>query len=268
MLEYNFLYPIRKQLKNITCDFIGGDTDTQYKENLKNPQYKDLIPTEYFNYKYNNYGFRCDDFTDYNQHKYRILFLGCSDTEGLGLPLKESWAYKLLHRINEDFNQKIPYWNISMAGSGLDQQVRALYQLNDILKPHIIIALFPDSSRREIYNGLYYFKNIKTPNKKKEYDNVFFDNRLILYQLGKNLSFLKLLAEKNNTKIIANAMCSIDHYYEEYFKHYDFYRYETDYYSCKIDYSRDLRHLGKKSNTKFALKVYDEIFPIVKQILQ
>jgi hypothetical protein len=267
MLQYNFLYPNREQFKNATRVWFPSDTKEIYEEHIKNPKFRDLIPTEYFNYEFNNYGFRCDNFTDYSKHKYRILFLGCSHTEGIGLPVEETWAYKLLQRINEELGENIPYWTIAMGGTGLDAQTRALYQLNDMLRPNIIIALFPEVCRREVYNGFHYLKHIDEKYKIKHYDSVFFDERLMLYQLGKNLSFLKLLADKYNTKIIANPISSAEIYYKEYLDCFDFYKYETDFYSCKLDNGRDLKHLGKKSNTKFALKVYDEIFPTVKQIL-
>ena len=267
MLEYNFLYPIREKLKNVTLDWFPSDLKQAYEENIKNPKYKDLIPTEYFNYEFNNYGFRCDNFTDYSKHKYRILFLGCSHTEGVGLPVEETWAYKLLQIINDELGENIPYWTIAMGGTGLDQQNRALYQLNDMLRPNIIIGLFPNASRREIYNGYYYIKKLPEHLKIKKYEDVFFDDKLILYQLGKNLSFLKLLSNKYNTKIIANATGSCRKiYYKEYNNQFDFYTYQADFYNV-VDMARDMLHAGKKSNTNFALKLYDEIFPIVKQIL-
>lgn len=268
MLEYNFLYPIREKLRNATREWFPSDTKERYEEYIKNPKYKDLIPTEYFNYEFNNYGFRCDNFTDYTKHKYRILFLGCSHTEGIGLPVEEIWAYKLLQKINDELGENIPYWTIAMGGTGLDAQTRALYQLNDMLRPNIIIALFPEASRREIYSGCNYLKYLTEPFKLKKYDDVFFDDRLILYQLGKNLSFLKLIADKYGTKIIGNSTGSCgETYYKEYINQFDFYIYKTDFYTNTVDRARDMMHPGKKSNTQFALKLYDEIFPTVKQIL-
>lgn len=271
MLRYNFLYPIRKELKYTATDWFGSDKLSYYEENIKNFKYKDLMPTVYFNYKFNNYGFRCDDFTDYTKHKYRILFLGCSHTEGIGIPVEETWAYKLLNIINEELNEEIPYWTVAQMGTGLDQQVRALYHLNDMLRPNIIIALFPEAIRREIYNEFHldshFVKNTKIDKDTREnYYKIFSDNRMILYQVGKNLSFLNLLAEKYNTTVIANSVESI--YYEEYYDLFNFYRYKTNFFSCKVDWARDMMHYGKKTNTAFALKVYDEISPIVKKILQ
>ena len=265
MLEYNFLYPIQEKLKNATFNWFPSDTKEMYEKNIKNLKYKNLIPVdEYFSYDFNNYGFRCENFTDYTQHKYRILFLGCSHTNGIGLPVEQTWAYKLLKKINEELKENIPYWTIAIGATGLDQQIRALYQLNDMLRPNIIIALFPDVSRREIYNKFNY---IKDSTKEECYHKIFLDNKLIMYQLGKNLCFLKLLTEKYNTKVIANCINFDKVYYEEYFKHFDFYRYKTDFYSTEVDKARDMMHCGKKTHTEFALKVYDEIFPIVKQIL-
>ena len=76
--EPEFLRIIRPDLVNKTLYWADSDTEEQYNK------VKDRVPygPNDITYKYNNYGFRCDDFTDWRENPIRILFAGCSMTEG------------------------------------------------------------------------------------------------------------------------------------------------------------------------------------------
>ena len=54
-------------------------------------------------YEYNSNFFRCDEFTDSHKEKYHVVFGGCSETEGIGGNLNESWAYKLYLKLKEKY---------------------------------------------------------------------------------------------------------------------------------------------------------------------
>jgi hypothetical protein len=51
-------------------------------------------------YKYNNKGFRCEDFTT-DRKGMHILFGGCSETEGAANLLEDVWAKVLYNKIKE-----------------------------------------------------------------------------------------------------------------------------------------------------------------------
>ena len=58
-------------------------------------------PDNKISYKYNNLGFRCDDFTSSHSGAH-ILFAGCSETEGASNALEECWANVLYNKIKKD----------------------------------------------------------------------------------------------------------------------------------------------------------------------
>jgi hypothetical protein len=49
-------------------------------------------------YSFNDDGYRCDSFS--TESEFPILFMGCSLTEGVGLPLNEVWSYHLHDRMS------------------------------------------------------------------------------------------------------------------------------------------------------------------------
>lgn len=67
-------------------------------------------------YKYNSEWFRSDHFK--KQHKgLHILFSGCSNTEGVGANIEDTWSYMLYKELSKT-NKIDGYYNISKSGSG------------------------------------------------------------------------------------------------------------------------------------------------------
>jgi len=71
-------------------------------------------------YKYNSDWYRSDDFNKNQNSKFHILFNGCSETEGIGGNIEDSWG-KILHT---KFSKKYDvgnFYNLGRAGSGWHQ---------------------------------------------------------------------------------------------------------------------------------------------------
>ncbi len=67
-------------------------------------------------YKYNNEYFRCDDFK--NKHDgLHILFAGCSETEGVGGSLENTWTKKVYEEIKK-IHEVSGFYSIARAGYG------------------------------------------------------------------------------------------------------------------------------------------------------
>ena len=90
-----------------------------------------------YTYKFNSHSFRCDEFIE--QSDLPILFLGCSNTFGIGLELENTWPYVLLNEIKNYTGKKIPLWNLAIPGSSIDEQALVLEYYVDQLKPKIIL---------------------------------------------------------------------------------------------------------------------------------
>ena len=67
-------------------------------------------------YKYNSEWFRCDNFKK-NHHGLHILFSGCSNTEGVGANIEDTWSHMLYTELSK--KHKIDgYYNLAKSGSG------------------------------------------------------------------------------------------------------------------------------------------------------
>ena len=112
MIDISFKSSI--YLHNKILKWEGMDDKELFEKNCK--KYSDNKSLKYYKenpieYSFNNYGFRTpDDFNDINEGN---VFLGCSDTMGVGHLLENTWPYK----VNKEVGGK--FWNLSQGGSGI-----------------------------------------------------------------------------------------------------------------------------------------------------
>ena len=103
--------------------FISEYEKEQFYSNLKTKQ--DLLKYYLENpleYTLNSDGFRSDEFMDGDEV---TLFLGCSDTFGLGLHQEHTWSYKL-HKALDDGTK---YYNLALPGNDIQTDFRTLYYI-------------------------------------------------------------------------------------------------------------------------------------------
>ena len=230
----------KKELK-----WFPSDKEETYEEHNNLYKKDDII------YKFNDNGFRCDEFSLENNN--RIVFLGCSITEGIGVHQHEIWANIFLEKLKIKFNTFIPYWNLSLAGSGIDALLRAYYNYYDLLKPQYVIAYFP-CYRKEIYNNTHEIQSLNV----NDYQNYsdFFNENSIIYETSKNFLLLQNLMEKYNTKLFWNTYDNLEIYPNRINK-----------FNSSIEWdkkARDKMHPGPHAHKKFAEKVYIELHNKIK----
>lgn len=94
-------------------------------------------------YNYNAHGFRCDPFENNNAE---ILFMGCSLTEGTGLPLKDLWST----HVHQALYPNTSYINLGIAGGGVEGQAESLQYFWNQTKRKVkdIVFWVPQYSRR------------------------------------------------------------------------------------------------------------------------
>ena len=128
-------------------------------EDFLMPYEKDLgiKPSNDIIYKYNNIGFRCDDFIK-THNGLHILFAGCSETEGASNKIEDVWSYILYNKIKE----LVPvsgYYNVGKAGLTISAVVMNIFQyVYDYGIPDYIFVQFPDQTRYVTWSeqdGLY-----------------------------------------------------------------------------------------------------------------
>ena len=141
----NRLLLVSGEAPNVVKDWKGSDS----KELFENKIGTDLRPfhNKQYNYwkdkkieyKYNEYGFRSND----NFEGEGIVCLGCSYTEGIGLPIEYNWGYKLAKALNTK------HFNLGQAGLGLDSAYRLLLGFGSKLKFKKVFLLVPPPFRYE-----------------------------------------------------------------------------------------------------------------------
>jgi hypothetical protein len=194
------MFEINSYLKfraNTSDEWATSDTLENYKEYHDFYKSYNLYKPKDFLYKYNDYGFRCDDFsspTDIN-----IVFLGCSVTCGIGLPIEQVWSHLLLEKIRKKTNKNITFRNLAVGGTGLDIQSTNLYWFNRLNKIDYVFALFPALIRRD-----YFFKDdkIKTWNASTILDlgsTLFMDEHYRFYQNYRSLAIIESIATDGAT---------------------------------------------------------------------
>lgn len=256
--ENEFLATPRKYFSNKVFDWFSPDTEENYNKVKKLVPYG---PTD-ISYKYNSQGFRSDEFESWEGHSTRIVFAGCSHTEGIGLPIEDTWANIFHKKICNDLNQKIPFWNIAAGGTGLDHLVRYLIHYGDLLRPNIIISLLPHVIRRERWDTDQWgpWKQYVEKNSKSD---VLYEKRYVIYQTEKNFSVLNLLLERWNSTFL---FYSYDDDYD--FTNINFPRikqYTFDH--TVVDYARDNIHHGPNTQKNFAEKFYQISYNDIKEKL-
>jgi hypothetical protein len=256
-----FLKIVRPDLANQTFNWMTPDTEEEYKKNNK---ITDVLygPTD-ITYTYNNYGFRCDNFDSWENYPYRILFAGCSMTEGIGLPLQDSWAKQVHSMICERMNFNIPFWSVASAGAGIDHMVRYIYNIKDLLKPQIIISYLPDKVRRERWNedrwsawslDLLVEKNTR----------IMLDERFIMYQTEKNLAMLNMILKELDCYFLYSSSMN-DFKISDYVdSHRIIHR---DHIPEQYDVARDCIHAGPKTNKIMAERAFEYFWPKIENKL-
>jgi hypothetical protein len=225
--NYNSVY---KHLANRILYWLPMDTEKLYLKNLKE-NYQLLEKYNWidnnFTYKFNSHGFRCEEFTT----EPSIMFLGCSHTCGIGLPVETIWP----ELVSKQLGMRCA--NLGIGGSSDDTAFRLCHGWIDIIKPKIIMMLEPLDSRIELIDP-YGINDIGPWTKDRHTD--FFkiwteDENNSYFKKLKNKLAIENLCISRNIKLISVAYEDLD---ISIFPHNDL--------------ARDLGHRGVKTNKKIA----------------
>ena len=97
-------------------------------------------------YKYNSEWFRSDNFTKTHDGMH-VLFSGCSNSEGVGADIENTWSNMLYKEIKEH-HKTSGYFNLGQAGAGIDSIVHNITTyVNKYGAPDILFILIPNILR-------------------------------------------------------------------------------------------------------------------------
>jgi len=135
------------EFRGQTLYWSGSDNLERYQSNCKSTTRKQLLDKLGFSetsitYRYNSYGFRDEEFDD----RPCGLAFGCSHTQGVGLPVEDTWP-RVLSKLSGTW-----VWNFGAGGSSLDTVFRLLDFWLPYFTPEFVAICIPDSSRVEVFD--------------------------------------------------------------------------------------------------------------------
>lgn len=120
---------------------IGADSKNHFEDHLKTQPSDWEYRYKQVTYERNSLGHRCKELDQLDDNF--ILFIGCSLTEGVGVALEDTYAYKLAHQLGMD------YYNLGLAGSGADLLCENLSKWFVNIKkiPKLVVIQWPAPNR-------------------------------------------------------------------------------------------------------------------------
>jgi hypothetical protein len=216
-------------------DWFPMDTEELYQHNLATQ--RPLLEkynwiNRRFTYKFNSHGFRSDEFS----LEPSIMFLGCSFTNGIGLPLEDMWTYQVATQLN------LKHFNLGVGGSSNDVAFRMAYAWLPQLKPKLVVLLKPSHTRLEILSDNYCSTMITSraiPRQLKQFYNWWASNdNNGLLNAKKNCLAIEQLCSQQQIKFAV---------------------FHINQMMPTIDLARDLAHHGVGTNKLFAQHILENI---------
>ena len=135
--------------KSVAEKWNGPDNAQTYQKIVKDKSFTTYSDQDFY-YKTNSLGFRSEEFDTPSTAK--ILYAGCSITEGIGLPVEHTWANFLNVLISSEINKPVPLFNVGLGGSSIETICRTVYMVikQKKITPDLVMILLPSVSRNEI----------------------------------------------------------------------------------------------------------------------
>lgn len=130
-----------------TLDWLPTDTKESFERLCQDPAHRAYFESLGWHlpgaitYKINSHGFRCDEFVKGEPY---LVALGCSFTNGIGLPLETIWP----ELVGKELGLKVA--NLSWGGSSADTCYRLAEYWVPELKPKLVVMFAPPQDRVEL----------------------------------------------------------------------------------------------------------------------
>lgn len=161
-------------------------------------------------YRMNRHGFRGIEFDE--PAEFKILVSGCSHTMGIGIREEDTWCNQFATRIA---GAKV--YNLALYSRSPDYVVRSIYKAINIVKPNLVMVLWPDRGRGELadasINGIKFWLASD-----QDYPTWFLDREVQRYQFQKNQIMLESICSANGIPFLgfermylAKNVCNFDY---------------------------------------------------------
>ena len=207
-------------------------------------------------YTYNELGFRGDSI---KKEGFKVMSFGCSNTEGVAVNDDETWPAQFTSLMPNGVN-----FNFGTGGRSNDFIVRCLLTYYDVIKPDLVLVMYPSPLRREIYTkdgGVEPFIPTTSWGHLKETDDGIKTQEYLTYLQNdnedtinwyKNHLLIKYFLESKKCNWIWNGRELKSLEYDEPN------RFDGDY-GQYIDFGTDGSHPGPIHNKTYAHKLHNHI---------
>lgn len=204
-------------------------------------------------YTYNELGFRGDSV---NKKGFKVMSIGCSLTEGVGVDDDETWPAQFCKLIPNAVNM-----NFGTGGRSNDFICRCLMSYYNLIKPDLVLIMYTYTNRKEFYtdNGGVepYISSLKWGYMEETITGKIVQNNLSEIQNNnedfinwyKNHQLIKLFLESKKCNFSWNGNFLNNPYVDDF-------RFDGDYNNF-IDVGTDGTHPGPKHNKSYVNKLYN-----------
>ena len=205
-------------------------------------------------YSYNELGFRGDSIY---KNGYKVMSVGCSFTEGVGVNNDETWSSKLCKQISNSVDL-----NFGHNGRSNDYISRCLLTYYDLIKPDLVLIMYTEPHRREFYtanggiepfhvNKWGYF--LEDENSIDEYNSLITlsNDEENFQNWFKNHLLIKYFLESKKCNWLWNGSFIEYDYMDEF-------RFDGNYKPF-IDFGSEGHHPGPKTNEEYSINLYNHI---------
>lgn len=206
------------------------------REHLKDPvkaqklESLGFLQPDRISYVYNRLGFRAEEFDD----RPAGIALGCSFTEGVGIPLEATWPAQLSNMLEQHV------WNLGVGGSSADTAYNLIEHYIDRLNTKFVVMCVPPRDRFEFFRKFEPIRILGStfeipPLYKTFFMEWFATEENSLINRRKNVLAIKQLCTERGVPFYSLIV-------------------ESDF---SLDAkARDLAHAGVDANQEFAKKMY------------
>ena len=226
-IQMNTPTHINSAMANKQVEWYQTDSHQLYQKNLKE-NYKLLNEFGWIDkdigYKFNSHGFRGEEFDSAPG----VLFLGCSHTFGIGLPIESTWSHLISNALG------LRNYNLGIGGGSNDTAFYLAQHWIPEIQPKVVIFASTERTRFELHtmhNTVEYFNVWHCPEEVAPFWKHWLGNDTNSeMNYLKNQLAIKQLCQQNNIKYFHAEISKID----------------------EVDKARDLQHYGPKTHKRFA----------------
>ena len=183
-------------------------------------------------YVTNEWGFRST--VPFEENPDSIIFLGCSYTMGIGLPLEDVWCSIVARELKKDG------YNLGVGGGSLDTAFRVLSQWLPVMKSKLVCVQEPTCRREVIHSTLGIGRILPNHNLTPEVDALLLGEEEYSLNRDKNVRAIQNLCDEYGSDLI---MC------------------DPDWFNVHLngEKARDKMHWGIPQHQEFAKNTLDAI---------